>query len=34
MKPFKCDTYKFNFSIMASLKKHVKTFHEGKKPQM
>ena len=26
MKPFKCDTYKFNFSIMASLKKHVKNF--------
>ena len=34
MKPFKCDTYRLKFYIMASLKKHVKTFHEGKKPQL
>ena len=33
MKPFKCDTYKLNFYIIASLKKHfqTRTFHEGKK---
>ena len=33
MKLFKYDTYKLNFYIIASLKKHfqTRTFHEGKK---